>query len=492
MILAGCSSSGSDTPGPRPVSRANLSPLHATRGADPGIFDAEGRQVLLRGVNLNELGDYFQGNPLEPPVIPYSPGQFDAMAAQGFDVVRLVLSWSLLEPERGQISTAELNHIQQVVRAAAARHLYVVLDMHQDAWGKYIATPPGVTCPPGRQVAIGWDGAPDWATITDGQSTCRVPDIRELSPAVTRAFDNFYANRDGIQDQFVDVWAALVKRFANDPAVAGYDLLNEPHFGSHPATVNATLGNFYGRLISQIRTTEQSVPGGFAHIVFFEPDALWSGLGRTAVPSPTFTADTNMVFAPHLYGGSIATISVGNGYQAAQAAAASYGTTMWAGEWGGFAETSKVAASIVKFARLQDATLTGGAWWQWAQSCGDPHTINDAHGRPPTEVVVFNRYLCPGNRNMGPDPLWSEVLSRSYPRASPGRLTSLRSDPATGDLQLAGNGHGTLQLWIPQREHGQPRLTGIGLGQIRLDQVPGGWQAAVNVSGAYQVRVTHA
>ena len=47
-----------------------LQPLHATRGQQPGIFDAAGRQVLLRGMNLNALGDYYQANPQYPSVIP--------------------------------------------------------------------------------------------------------------------------------------------------------------------------------------------------------------------------------------------------------------------------------------------------------------------------------------------------------------------------------------------------------------------------------------
>lgn len=490
IAAASCGSSGQATSASAPGKQGPLPALHATRGADPGIFDAKGRQVLLRGVDLNVLGDYFQANPAEPPVVRYSPKQLDRMNAQGFNVIRLVLSWSKLEPERGHIDSSELERIHKVVDAAGARGIYVVLDMHQDAWGKYIATPPGVTCPPGRERAIGWDGAPKWATITDGQSTCRVPGVRELSPAVTRAFDNFYANRDGIQDEFVKVWGALATSFANDPTVAGYDLLNEPHFGSNPANTNRALGVLYGRLIQRIRTAERARPGGLSHIVFFEPNILWSGLGRTDVPSPSFTNDTNIVFSPHLYGGSLAPISVTAGYRAAEQVAASYGTAMWSGEWGWFANPERVKTTLASFARLQDQTLTGGAWWQWSQACGDPHTINDSHGKAPTQVVAFNRFSCPGSHYEGPVPQWAEILSRSYPMAAPGRLTSLTSDPATGHLQLAGSGHGTLALWVPERIHGQPRITGQGIGRPSFLRVDGGWHVAVPTAGAYRVKVT--
>jgi len=168
-------------------------------------------------------------------------------------------------------------------------------------------------------------------------------------------------------------------------------------------------------------------------------------------------------------------------------AAATYGTTMWSGEWGGFTDPAALMPTIAAFARLQDETLTGGAWWQWSQACGDPHTINDAHGHAPTGVVAFNRYSCPGSHLVGPVPQWSEILSRSYPIASPGRLASLSSDPPSGTLHLTGSGHGTLVLWVPARIGICCRLTGSGLGRVASARVPGGWQVTVPTSGAYRI-----
>jgi endoglycosylceramidase len=467
----------------------SLPALHATRGASPGIFDARGRQVLLRGVNLNALGDYYQADPSEPPVVPFSDSELDAIAAQGFDVVRLVLSWSALEPERGKIDQEEIARIERVVEAAGARGLYVVLDMHQDAWGKFIATPPGVTCPAGTQRAIGWDGAPRWATITDGASTCRQPGVRELAPAVTAAFEAFYADRDGIQDQFVEVWRALATAFAANPTVAGYDLFNEPHFGTDAAATDRSLAALYGRLIDTVREAEEAVPQGFSHIVFFEPNVLWSGLGHTATPAPELTADTNIVFSPHLYAGSLAPGTVEEGFDYALEAARSYGTTMWTGEWGWFGDPVKDEAKVAAFAAEQDKTLTGGAWWQWSQACGDPHAIKLLGNPPPDETQAFNRYSCPGSVLEGPISQWAKVLGRAYPRAAPGRLTSLTSDPDTGRLSLTGNGVGTLELWLPQAHHRTVSAGGKGIGEPKARRVPGGWQVEVKVSGAYTLEV---
>ncbi len=67
VVAAAC---GDNDDGAPPTSNPlpPLLPLHAIRGDRPGIFDTQGRQVLLRGVNLNALGDYYQANPNYTPV----------------------------------------------------------------------------------------------------------------------------------------------------------------------------------------------------------------------------------------------------------------------------------------------------------------------------------------------------------------------------------------------------------------------------------------
>ena len=111
-----------------------------------------------------------------PPVVPVTDADWADMAKQGFNVVRLLVSWSSLEPARGTFDDAYIGRVHDAVEAAAAHGIYSVIDMHQDAWGKFIATPPGVTCAAGSEPAIGWDGAPQWATLTDGADTCHATD----------------------------------------------------------------------------------------------------------------------------------------------------------------------------------------------------------------------------------------------------------------------------------------------------------------------------
>ena len=467
-----------------------LVPLHATRGDRPGVFDAAGRQVLLRGVNLNALGDYFQGNPQLPSVLPLQSTDFPRMASYGFNVVRLVLSWSLLEPQPGVISTAYVQRIAGAVASAKASGIYVVLDMHQDAWGKYIASPPGTECPPNMEPAIGWDGAPQWATITGGASTCRASGIRELSPAVSAAFVNFYNGDDGIQTHLVAAWAALARAFAREPAVAGYDLLNEPHFGTSLGTATVKLAAFYTRAIDAIRAAERDA-GGFSHIVFFEPVILWPA--PASAPPARFTADDNIVFAPHNYGESLNTMTVEAVFARATADAAKYGATFWIGEFGWFSDPPANKPRLVRFAQQEDAALVGSTWWQWRQACGDPHSIGTTGGQPPPELILFDRFACPGDVDEGAVPEWAVVLSRPYPRAAPGTIGTLTSDGDTGSLHLTGTvetaAGGTLDLWVPDRGKGRPAVSGGGIGETRLTTVPGGYRVFVGVSGSYNVAI---
>jgi endoglycosylceramidase len=178
--------------------------LHAEPGSQPAIVTADGRQALLRGVNVNQLGDYWQQRADIPATLPLTEADFADIHALGMNVVRLLVHWSKLEPERGRFDDAYLAQIRQAVVWARRHGVYVVLDIHPDAWGKYIASPPDETCAPGFSRQQGWDGAPKWATLTDGLPACRFQ-IREIAPAVGQAWQSFYLDRDGIQAE-LEAW----------------------------------------------------------------------------------------------------------------------------------------------------------------------------------------------------------------------------------------------------------------------------------------------
>ena len=444
-----------------------LLPLHVAHGKRIAIIDSAGRQVTLRGVNLNSLGDYYQDDPALPPVVPVTGADWDRMAAHGFNVVRLLVSWSRLEPQPGRIDGGYLALIKRTVRDASRRGIYSVIDMHQDAWGKYIASPPGTTCPAGQSPAIGWDGAPRWATLTDGASTC-TPGSREDSEAVLTAWDSFYADRDQVMTHLVRVWGEIGRTFAREPAVAGFDLLNEPNHG-HRTDFAERLGEYFGRAIDAIRAGERA-GNGFSHPAFFETTVY-------GVPVPVgFTADRNVVFEGHNYGESIGDLPIEGVFEYFQALATQYAAPLWIGEYGWFSDPPAQRSKLVRYSAKEDALLTAGdAWWQWRQACGDPHSIAQPGGTPDRGAGALPAQRLPGR----PQPRGGARVVVHVAGLPPGRRRSppptdqrvrrsgrvRRVDPAPGD------GRGVVPRYGPADRHGDQHRTGRhASGTRRLDR----------------------
>ncbi|NUR91450.1 MAG: cellulase family glycosylhydrolase [Nonomuraea sp.] len=449
--------------------------------ADRRIIDPDGNEVLLRGVNVNQLEDYFQKRPDKAVTRPLTEADFAGMEELGFNVVRLALSWSALEPRPGHYDQAYLARISWAVETAARHGLRTVLDMHQDAWGKGVDAAPGTTCPNGSPMH-GWDGAPTWADRFDGAPKCEFTG-RDVSSAVARAFTNFYQDRDGIQTRLVAAWGMLAERFANEPMVAGYDLLNEPGFGeAPPITSGVLLGRYYDRAIKAIRAGERR---GFPHLVFFEPSVLWSGLGFEVPVPKGFTDDRLLVFAPHLYNESITidqgtgltVTSIERGFDLASRAAEHYGAGLWSGEWGWFGDPA--SAPITRYTDQEDRHRIGGAFWVWKQSCGDAHAQADAETGG--NLIIED---CATGKDLPPPAEYVAALSRPYPRSAPGRLTGLTSDQASLTARGEGSGCG-LDVWFPGDT--RPVVGGTGLRGLTVQQAPGGWRIGGCASGPYSL-----
>jgi endoglycosylceramidase len=447
------------------------------------IVDRNGGAVILRGVAVNQLGDYFQANPEIPATLPLTSRDFEQMAALGLNSVRLVVSWSLLEPRPGLHDPAYLARIQEAVGWARANGIYVVLDMHQDAWGKYIASDPAGKCRWPLAPNIGWDGAPEWATLTIGKDRCKLVQ-RELSPAVFEAWQSFWQDREGIQQNLVDTWAWLAAAFKHDPVVAGYDLLNEPNWGYNMiSAVNKYKPAFYRRAVEAIRRAET---GGMNKIVFFEPLAVWSALpGEKAV---AFTADKDIVYSPHIYLGSISVdmfffhrelIPLRRGFDLAGKEAGRFHTTFYNGEW-----MPGPGDHGFRFAALEDQYQAGSARWIWKTSCGDPHrkaAFWPEQDRSPEGLlhsVVTIRCGDPSRPQgveEGINPLDALILGRPYPRSFP-RPALFSSDPKARSLEMSGtadSGDVPLLVWVPGAA--EPVIECENIGKLELRRVDGGY-----------------
>ena len=248
------------------------------------------------------------------------------MRALGFNVVRLALSWSLLEPQPGQYSTEYVDRIAQVVGWARDQGIYVILDMHENAYSRYIPRPAKVSLPGGRLPSlVDQTGAPKWATITDGLPGDKFRNQREMSLSVGAAFTNFWLNAkvagEGLQDHYLGAVATLARRFKDESAVVGFGAFNEPWpgFVAPPASDDLLIYPFYRRLIDGITGVADGArcPSSFPalpicghpslgvddrrHIFFLEADHL-----REVTDFPTafglpVSSYPNLAFSIHPY-----------------------------------------------------------------------------------------------------------------------------------------------------------------------------------------------
>ena len=469
-----------DAPADEQVRLSRLSAAPDPDGAGR-IVDADGREVRLRGVNVNALAEYWSGHPDFPTVFPLAGDDPEAIAGLGFNAVRLLLSWSRVEPEPGSYDEAYLDEVAAAVERFADVGMYTILDLHQDAWGPTLAAPEGTTCPEGSTPALGWDGAPGWATLDGGASRCAPGGTRELNPAVMAAWDAFFADAPGpggvgIQQRYVDMLAHVAGTFAGDDEVAGIDLMNEPGaFGENVAA----LSRLYERAIPAIRTAEEEA-GGERHLVLFEPPALWSSVGSG--PPPPFTHDDGVVYAPHLYtGGFTGGAITAAAFDTAVAEARGLGgVPLLSGEWGAGPERAGPAGDgyFVDHQDLQDRYGVSATLWTWRESCGDPHKVQAYRDGEVPEVWGLFDVDCRTNEVRGKREALAGDLRRGWVRVAPGRLESVEWDAGASRLAAAGVGAARgqgLAAWLPCESPDEVTEPDVeGLREVAVVDAPGG------------------
>ncbi len=460
------------------------------------IVDDLGRDVILRGVNITSLGEYWQGNPAWPPTMPTTDEDWAAMEAAGISVVRLVVHWSRIEPERDVYDHAYLDEVDAYVRRAAEHGIYTVIDMHQDAYSAFIYTAEGETCPDGMRPGKGWDGAPAWAVITDGATAC-TPGERNAAPAVLAAWAHFYRNTDGLRDEFAEMWGVVAERFAGRPEVAGYDLLNEPEVPMPAAEMEPLYDALLADTIAAIRAAEADAGAPFEQLLFVEPAfATGNPSWGFVVPNPVRSGydARQVVSAPHNYAEAIAlgplSLTIEGMNTLYLNTAAVLGVPTWIGEHGFWDTSDDTVERIARFVADQDRHRLGGAWWQWRQPCGDPHSV-DIGGT--WQNLHLNGLDCPGDVDLGPTEPLMRAVSRGFARAAPGELTTMTTDLETGALTIEGQASvagGELLAWTPTSAASHA-VEVENLADVREEVVGDGRRIRATVSepGAYVLRV---
>ncbi len=456
--------------------------LHAE--ADPvnggRIVDSEGRQVLLRGANVNALAEYWQATDF-PTTFALNEADADLMAEIGWNAVRLLLSWSRVEPEPGVYDNAYLAQVRAAVDMLAQRGIYSIIDLHQDAWGATLAARPGEVCPEGSEPAFGWDGGPGWATIDLDRARCVQNGVREFSPAVVGAFRSFWNDVEGpggigIRTRYARMLGHVAGLFARHEAVAGYDVMNEPN-AFRPQDQMA-LADLHSAALREIRAAEEAA-GGFPHLLLFEPSALWSTFGMG--PPPDFERDDNVVYAPHIYTGGFdgGPITEGAFEIALEEARLFGGAPVLSGEWGADPRRASDPNDpyFVAHQNLQDRFLFSATLWTWRESCGDPHKAADYRaGRQPYVWGEFD-VDCDTNQVQGQRLDLIEELTRAQVRAAPGRLVEVIYQHDGGLFRVRGEAAkagASLAVFYPSSKHGEAGTGSTGLRNVEIIPAAGG------------------
>ncbi len=286
----------------------HLTPLH-TDGTC--FIDADGRQIILRGLNLggdskvpwpdggtqhpDDFSDHrkisFTGRPF---LLSDADEHFSRIRNWGFNCLRLLTTWEAIEHEGpGIYDNAYLYHLQEICRKAGDYGLYVFLDFHQDVWSRMSG---GDGAPGWTFEAVGLDftrfeaaGAShvmqsrfDYASDSDNQAS--YPQMSWAQnyrmPANAIMWTLFWGSKhitpdfliggisasDYLQTHLLGAMAQVARRVAHMPHVIGFDSLNEPGLG------------WLGQSLSPVTLAGQRQLNGPPM-----PGVVWSALDALAV-----------------------------------------------------------------------------------------------------------------------------------------------------------------------------------------------------------------
>lgn len=340
LLLAGCASKY----------RPTFAPVDSD-GHD--LRDAEGRVKLYRGVNVHIAGifdvTFDDGRAPREPLPGFDASDPVEMRARGFNLVRLPIDWSAIEPARDQFDDGYLDRVAGIVALCRAAGVDVLIDLHEDGWSKELCE----------------DGAPLWAIqpppamLTGGPVPG--PDCH-TAPGALAAFDSFWADADGLQEAYLDMLAHVAGRFRDDPGVIGYEIMNEP------IGVDDVVQQFQTRAARALRDADPR------KLVVFEPSATRNFTNGAKLSSSPFPV-AGAVYAVHIYTvifGDQSALDDGT-YQSllhgsiagARDEADSWHTPLMVTEYG-LGSTQAHGADWITAANDElDAAQASSTWWLW-------------------------------------------------------------------------------------------------------------------------------
>ena len=443
--LVSCSTKKASTPLP-PLTAKTLSWIKESNGV---LVDQYGRQVLLHGVNakFENLFDvtFSDGRTRNEDLASFTDAQIQQMAHLGFNFIRLAVNWSGLEPTEGTFNYADLQLLDSVLKSAQNAGIYVLIDYHEDAYSK----------------EIGEDGAPLWAIIPTPTTLLSGPlsqgptlscpcydlNLRRTSAPVLDAFNSFWEDVDNLQERFMPLWQLVASRYADNPAVIGYEDMNEPVAIQTPNGLKL-LDDFHVKAAKYLREVDNN------HLFWLEPEVTTRNFSLKYPLRTSVFPDKDIVYAFHLYPGlaglNFSTYSdwfaaLTATFNSAIAEAQSYGAVPVLDEWGtNLHQINNPLPYVTAVLELADERFMGNAFWDWTDFGSDAASSWGCYSWDYT-VNGFTASQ-PG----------LDALAKPYMLAVPGRFVSNVFDYATDTLTVtfkANGGEGAPLAYIPHHTY---------------------------------------
>lgn len=346
------------------------------------IVDGDDNPIILRGANFMgyEFGAWDS----------HTEEDYARMVSWGFNVVRLPIAWSYIEPEPGVYNSSYFDFVDRDIQWAGKHGLYLILDMHQWKWSPHFTY--GTS---GRG-----NGLPTWMVAAypnsrEGMGQAVMDFMLGKGPNGTDANET----NPSMQERLVNVWKLIAQRYVNEPTIAAYELFNEPYHSSDlidggltPTETAVCLFPFYGRLIEGIRTEDSN------HIIAYQPVGGWDS-GRAQKLNYS-----NLIYTFHFYGASPSYNCTKEELKEAfmyrysppydwQSNPSKWNIPIWLGEFGTDAGSWNPRAG--EYARDMVDILgeipIGWAWWVYWKSDTYGKALLYANGTERTEFTTYLR-----------------------------------------------------------------------------------------------------
>lgn len=172
---------------------------------------------------------------------------FDNCAEMGMSVIRLPFTYMNLCDDNGNLKSNAFDRLDWFVSNCSSRGMYVILDMH-GAFGSQ-------------------NGMDHSGEVNDGTQ--------------------LYYNQSN-KNKTLNLWKSIAEHFKGNPAVAAYDILNEP--GIKAAATYSLQWDFYNEIYNAIRSKDSD------HIIIME--SCWDA---NNLPRPSQYGWTNVAYEYHYY-----------------------------------------------------------------------------------------------------------------------------------------------------------------------------------------------